>query len=315
MSGISSVTQIATGAPTGGSFGIRTGGELKAWGQGSIAHLGNNSIYPVSGLQSVYGLGANVTKVASGPTAACAVVGGAVKCWGENGDGQLGGNYISTATSFLSTSPALGYLEAHSTAVSAPVSVSGISEGATSVAVGLSSSCAILNTGALKCWGSQAGGLLGDNTIAGTSPVPVQVSGLSSGVAGVGVGFRNACAISNTGALTCWGNNGNGQIGDNTLTLRRVPTQVSGLTSGVSAVALSGAVGSVCAIVSGAVKCWGYNDYGTIGDNTTTPKAVPTQVSGLTSGFVQVAFGKHHVCALKSDSTIYCWGYNQFGQL
>ena len=224
-----------------------------------------------------------------------------------------GGNYISTATSFLSTSPALGYLEAHSTAVSAPVSVSGISEGATSVAVGLSSSCAILNTGALKCWGSQAGGLLGDNTIAGTSPVPVQVSGLSSGVAGVGVGFRNACAISNTGALTCWGNNGNGQIGDNTLTLRRVPTQVSGLTSGVSAVALSGAVGSVCAIVSGAVKCWGYNDYGTIGDNTTTPSR--TDPGKRPNGFVRVAFGKHHVCALKSDSTIYCWGYNQFGQL
>jgi alpha-tubulin suppressor-like RCC1 family protein len=78
-----------------------------------------------------------------------------------------------------------------------------------------------------------------------------------------------------------------------------------------------------CALVSGAVYCWGQNDYGQLGNNTSganTDSSTPVRVvgvggTGYLAGVTQVSSGGGHTCALRSDGTIDCWGYNPFGQL
>ena len=62
------------------------------------------------------------------------------------------------------------------------------------------------------------------------------------------------------------------------------------------------------------VRCWGYNQYGQLGDGTTTDSSTPVSVAGLTNA-ITVAAGHHHTCALMTDGTLRCWGSNQYGQL
>lgn len=71
-----------------------------------------------------------------------------------------------------------------------------------------------------------------------------------------------------------------------------------------------------CAITTaGRVKCWGQNTYGALGNGTTTASLAPVEVSGLTSGVVDLALGGTHTCALLTDGGVKCWGLNASGQL
>ena len=121
--------------------------------------------------------------------------------------------------------------------------------------------------------------------------------------------------MTNSGGVKCWGRNFYGQLGDGTSTDRSVPTNVSGLTSGVSAV--SAGLGSQTCIVTtgGAVKCWGFNFQGILGDGTVTNRNTPTNVSGLTSNFAAVSAGGQHTCAKSIDGGLVCWGSNFAGNL
>ena len=136
----------------------------------------------------------------------------------------------------------------------------------------------------------------------------------SSSVKYLSVGLDSACAITTSGGLMCWGNNDYGNLGDNTYLDRTSPVAVSGLTSGVTAVA----VGEyhTCALTSaGAVKCWGFNDRGQLGDGTTTLRTTPVAVSGLSSGVTAITAGEYHTCALMTAGGVKCWGANTDSQL
>jgi alpha-tubulin suppressor-like RCC1 family protein len=123
-------------------------------------------------------------------------------------------------------------------------------------------------------------------------------------IAKISAGGNYTCALTVQGSVKCWGGNKYGQLGDGTTTDRHTPVDVSGLTSGVVALAAGGGSGAIlaCALtVQGGVKCWG--------------NSPPVDVSGLTSGVVALAAGGGHTCALTAQGGAKCWGSNGYGQL
>jgi alpha-tubulin suppressor-like RCC1 family protein len=269
---------------------LTMGGGVECWGNNSSGNLGNNSTTNSSVPVQVSGLTSGVSALSAGAASACALtVSGGVWCWGDNTYGELGNN--STTNS------------------SVPVQVSGLTSGVTAVSVGLAFACALTASGGVECWGWNSDGQLGNNSTTNSS-VPVQVSGLTSGVTAVSAGADFACALTTGGGIECWGYNAYGQLGNNSTTNSSVPVQVSGLTSGVTAVS------EACALTAGGgVECWGFNSYGQLGNGSTTNSSVPVQVSGLTSGATAVSSGGSFACALTAGGGVECWGFNSFGQL
>ncbi len=177
-------------------------------------------------------------------------------------------------------------------------------------------SCSV-QYGGLKCWGYNGEGNLGNgNTI--NQNAPVQVSGMLSGVVGVSLGHHNTCAVKDSGALYCWGINNNGQFGTGSTTPANAssPQSIPTMESGVTKVSVGNF--TVCAIKSGALYCWGRNDYGQVGVGNTTMQTRPVLVTGMDRDVIDVdvaQYGGVHVCALKTGGRMFCWGYNANGEL
>ena len=108
-----------------------------------------------------------------------------------------------------------------------PLDVPGLSSGVLSIATGSGHSCALMRTGGVKCWGLNDFGELGNGTTTSSS-TPVGVSHMSSGVTAIAAGAFHTCALMGTGALECWGSNGNGELGDGTTVNRLTPVGVVG---------------------------------------------------------------------------------------
>jgi alpha-tubulin suppressor-like RCC1 family protein len=184
---------------------------------------------------------------------------------------------------------------------------------ATAIAAGFGHSCALTRAGSVECWGWNRDGQLGDGTTSDRL-TPVDVSGLRSGVTAIAAGGTHTCALMGTGGVKCWGNNEAGQLGDGTTSDRSTPVDVSGLSGGVTAIAAGGA--DSCALVSsGAVKCWGWNGYGQLGDGTTSGRLTPVDVAGLGGRATAIAAGGNDSCALMSTGRVKCWGWDYYGQL
>ena len=142
------------------------------------------------------------------------------------------------------------------------------------------------------------------------SPLATQVTGLTSGVSKVICGDYFSCAISTSGALSCWGSNAYGQLGDGTFVDKLVPTPVSSMTSGVNSASAGSA--HVCAIkTDGAVYCWGSNLLATLGNTKccNAPSNTPVQVNlGSPNTATVVAAGAGHTCAVRTTGGTFCWG-------
>lgn len=216
-------------------------------------------------------------QIVAGTWHACLLTdGGAVKCWGYNNLGQVGDGTTTIRTK--------------------PTAVKGLSSGVKAIAAGGLSTCALLKTGSVKCWGSAA-----------YSEKPVKIDGLGAGVRAIAVGDDHACAITKAKAVKCWGWNDVGQLGTGSTdhTLHRSAVATKTLTSGVTA--LGSHMDTTCAVKSGGLWCWGAGTWGQIGDGHTVSRTKPTKVSGLTSGVSRVAPGTVVTCALRSGA-VKCWG-------
>jgi alpha-tubulin suppressor-like RCC1 family protein len=273
---------------------VASTGAAQCWGRNTYGELGDGTTTQHSIPVQVSGLTGGVSAVSAGDEDTCArSSAGDVKCWGFNSIGQLG--------------------DGTTTDSSTPVQVSGLTSGVSAVAVDSAYACAVTGAGAVKCWGFNVDGQLGDGTTT-TRSTPVQVSGLTSGMSAVAVGSDHACALSSAGGVKCWGGNAGGGLGDGTTTDSSTPVQVSGLTSGVSAIAAGSYY--TCAVASaGALKCWGNDTQGELGDGMTTNSSTPVQVSGLTSGVSAVSAGSDNTCAVTSAGALKCWGINGQGEL
>jgi alpha-tubulin suppressor-like RCC1 family protein len=236
---------------------------------------------------------ANVTSMAvgGGGTLCALLAGGTVDCWGAGNVGQLGNGTNSEISPYA-------------------VPVPGLS-GATAIAAGDLYNCALLPGGAVKCWGYNPYGQLGNGTKVGSS-LPVGVSDLTGAIA-ISAGFSHTCALMTGGGVKCWGQNLSGSLGNGTTTDSTTPVDVTGLAGAATAIGTGSSYS--CALLSGGtVQCWGENGNASLGNGTTTDSSVPVTVSGVT-GASALAVGSFTACAIVSGGAIKCWGDNRGGKL
>jgi alpha-tubulin suppressor-like RCC1 family protein len=289
----SSTSSSGTSSGTGGAGGA--GGSEGGGGAGGQGGSGGE------GGQGGEGGGggsitADPTPLASGEQHSCAVTAsGGVKCWGAGGFGKLGNG---------GTAPS-----------SSPVDVSGLASGVVSVAVGQDHSCALTAAGGVKCWGANYFGQLGSGGGPGAqSSTPVDVSGLTSGVAAIASSKQHVCALLGNGTVRCWGHNIAGQLGNGNMNDSNVPVEVTGL--GVPVDGISAGFDHTCAkTVVGGAMCWGDNVSGQLGTGDQTNSITPVAVTGLGTTITSIHAGQGHTCALTSGGGLKCWGRNSTGQL
>jgi alpha-tubulin suppressor-like RCC1 family protein len=240
--------------------------------------------------------------VATGGSHTCAVLtSGDVWCWGYNSSGELGDGTVNNSPT--------------------PVKVGGLAKAASAVGAGSDFSCAILTDGSMACWGSKFYGVLGDGMSDFTSVLSAQaVPNLPGTASNLALGWNDGCATI-AGSPYCWGWNGLGQIG-NGLTDGSIYGVTKVGTASITAVttAMGGDFGCFLQ-AGGVVQCWGYNNYGQVGNGTISTGGVPAIaspkfVTGLSSvAVVQLAVGGDFACVLTGTGTVYCWGNNSVGQL
>jgi alpha-tubulin suppressor-like RCC1 family protein len=214
-------------------------------------------------------------------------------CWGINSQGQSGNGVPAGA------------------GVNTPYPVEGGYRFA-SLSAGGSFTCGILLTGETYCWGNNTGGTLGDGTTL-TRGEPSPVNGQHHFVQVSASTLANVCAVDTDGQAWCWGDNTYGQIGDGTVGAQKnVPTAVSG---GLKFISISAGGGHTCAIAAdSSAYCWGFNQFGQLGDGTEQNHSIPTRVA-WTGSFKEIVASLAHTCALQDNGDPLCWGSNQTGPL
>jgi alpha-tubulin suppressor-like RCC1 family protein len=281
-------------------------GGVKCWGFNGNGQVGDNTsgtdrYVPVD----VTGLTSGVAVVVTGRNHSCALLDtGGVQCWGANSEGQLGNN---------TTTPSSVPVD-----VCANSSCSASLNNIVAIAAGEYHTCAVLDSGGVRCWGDNTSGQLGNNSTTDSS-TPVNVGGLTNASA-VTAGQFHTCALTDSGGVQCWGYNVDGQLGDNgsnwqSLTPVDVCASEGCPTALGNVTAISAGLNHTCAIVNGGAQCWGKNDQGQLGDNSTTNRLIPVEVEGLTSDVGSLNAGYQHTCAVTTGGAAMCWGDNTTGQV
>ena len=178
-----------------------------------------------------------------------------------------------------------------------PVIVTGITD-ATQVTVGAGHKCALRAGGTVSCWGWNDHGQLGNGSTTEYSATPVSVTGINNATQ-VAANGTSPCAL-HSGTISCWGAN------------QRTPVARAGF-SNVTRFSLGGP--GLCALQQGGtIICQGRNDFGQLGNGSTTPSATPVSVTGINNA-TQITGGNNHTCALLASGSVVCWGLNAWGQL
>jgi alpha-tubulin suppressor-like RCC1 family protein len=194
--------------------------------------------------------------------------------------------------------------------------VVGLDAHATQVVTGFRHACALLVTGAVRCWGSNEIGQIGDGSQVDRS-VPTPVSALPDDVIALSSSStaEHTCALTSSGAVFCWGRSTAGMIGDGRLA-DPVATPVSGLPSGIRSVAVG--EWNTCVVTTDRVSCWGSASQGALQQEpwrTGSDARRPQRLPYLPTDVAQVSVGGSTICALTLTGDLSCWGNNAHGEL
>ncbi|MFN3202883.1 MAG: fibrinogen-like YCDxxxxGGGW domain-containing protein [Bradymonadia bacterium] len=262
---------------------------------------------------------------------------GQVKCWGYNSHGNLGlGDNNHRGDSGGEMGASLPYVS--------------LGEPAVEVHTGYISTCAIMQSGQVKCWGYNAHGELGlgDNNHRGDSAgemgasLPYVNFGTGVTVQQLDMGVHHQCAVMDNGGVKCWGYNSYGNLGygdtqhrgDNanemgdSLPYVNLGTNVQGQPHTAQMVA-AGYLNSCAVLEDERVKCWGYNNYGQLGHGNNTQRGdnagemgnnlaytdLGTNAQGQPHTIKDIDGGIYHWCALLDNDRVKCWGYGSQGNL
>ena len=260
------------------SCAVLTGGAVRCWGldQGGSLGVGRagqeigSAANPMASVDPVdLGAGSIAVSVSAGGQHTCALLDDAtLRCWGANSFGQLGlGDTVSRGRTADSMGDALPAVD--------------LPSGVVSVAAGGEHTCAVLDDGALHCWGLNDFGQLGLGDISNRGDsademgLTTEVDLGGDAVARVATGSAMSCALLSDGEVTCWGNNTEGELGT--------------------------------------------GDLIDLGDHPTETPILDRVSLPTDRTVIDLAVGPHdlrvHVCAHLDDATMSCWGGNAKGQL
>jgi alpha-tubulin suppressor-like RCC1 family protein len=326
---------LVTGDPTGLNS-VRTGGNhtcvmlnngaVRCWGAGTYGQLGygntltigDNELPFTAGNVPLGGLSDVSSAITTGLNHSCALLtSGSIRCWGRNNLGQLGYGDNTGTMANVGDAEALdvsGYVNVGSNTVK--------------VVAGGNHTCAILDTGNVRCWGDGASGQLGygnSNSI-GDNEQPFEAGDVNIGggpVKDIALGLNHTCALLQSGNVRCWGLGSSGQLGyGNTTNIgdNELPTApgAGDVNTGGKVLQVSAGGNHTCVLLAtGDMKCWGLGSSGQLGygtvSNQTSPPAGFVDLGG--SSAMQVTTGSNHTCALLDSGDAWCWGLGTSGQL
>ena len=210
---------------------------------------------------------------------------GTVWTWGQNYLGHLG--------------------DGTQTARPSPIQVTTLAN-ITAVAAGSNHTLALGINGTVWAWGFNSSGQLGDNSTT-MRLAPVVVGGLPNVIA-IAAGTSHSVALAADGSVWTWGSNAGGQLGNGNLsvTASTVPLRLTGWTA--TAIA-AGHAHTLAVRTDGTLWAWGANANGQLGDNSTSPRSAPVQVTGI-AGAIGAAGGTAHSAVVLSDGRVFTAGYN-----
>jgi len=333
---ISNAVQIVSGDSH--NCALTMAGHIYCWGANSNGQLGTGNSSDVgSNFATItapftkvnLGTGRTAVQITAGSFHTCALLDDSnVKCWGNNTYGQLG--YEDTTSRGTSASQMGDNLT--------PINL-GTGLTAITIAAGGYHTCALFNTGAIKCWGYNAYGQLGlgDATNRGDMPYTMGSNLQTSNLGGIKVqslalGLYHSCAIVSipgqvNNAIKCWGRNNSGQLGYGDTTNRGTSiTQLGGyllnvpLSASMNPQVLGAGRTHTCVMSDGGfVYCWGGNGSGQLGIDTTSTVNNASIATGIYLSSVSLglnmSIGGNHNCVQLQNSVVKCWGDNSNGQL
>ncbi|HWO19666.1 MAG TPA: DUF4215 domain-containing protein [Kofleriaceae bacterium] len=294
-------------------------GAVRCWGDGFLGQLGYGNQTDVGDNEAPSSagdvlIGGTVARVTAGGFHTCALLtAGTIRCWGKGSEGQLGyGNPTD-----------IGDNETPSSAGDVP-----IGEAVVQITAGASHTCALLTTGAVRCWGANSHGKLGygNNIPIGDNESPASAGDITVGAAAtqISTGGKHACALFDTGMVRCWGASGFGQLGygdDQSIGDNELPSSAGYVPIHGIVVQLATGSRHTCALLdTGKVRCWGAGEYGQlgygnkdpVGDDETPASAGDVPITGAV---IQIVAGGDHTCALLNTGNVRCWGMGSRGQL
>jgi alpha-tubulin suppressor-like RCC1 family protein len=298
------LAQLAAGFDV--ACALSTSESLECWGNNQFGEVGNGTDTPQATPVPVTawpGGSVSVGSVSVGQSDTCALsIANSPFCWGYGSDGELGNGHTNQSD--------------------VPVSVINVGKVAQIAADGVGTACAVALSAKAYCWGSGAYGELGNGKTS-DSDVPVQVKGLPAtpmqiASGGGFIGGSNfgdfSCAVLVTGAVFCWGYNGDGELGNGSVpdtNPHTTPVQVS--LPGPARAVVTGTYNACALLDDGSVWCWGDNLFDELGNGgSPVNSSTPVEVTGLTSGVLEISSnGAESTCALLgSPGQVACWGEN-----